>query len=1067
MVRQSKHKKAAASSPNPYKPAKTSHRPDASYENGLQDRWHDLPSWRSFEPIPAGLWIMVGLAFLLRLVWLSAESLWLDEVYVYFDCKRPIWRILNTMHPLHFIVGKAFLSIHDSSEMLRLPCVLWGSLSIPVLFMMIRRAFGKQAAWIGAAFMAFSSYHFNYSLDANYYAAVIFFSTAGLLFFARYISDANPLDMILSVLCFLLGLAFHPFAGILVGPAVIVMIARGISSSRHRRALWIVNWFRQGRQAMGIFYLLVLIALGVLIITKAMPRIRSMTNILQQRIELGATFSNIKFGHEFFFDYFRRNLASFSYPLSSFEASLSWGAFLILCIGLFAGLKHKPWISILGIISIIGSFVLIFNLKADRYFHMRYLSALFPLYALFIAAGAVYLSRWAGLFSADEPSGEAVVKVAYREKSAPLILWGVFVVYITGVILAFILKWENRSPVSAYIGWSLNASIFLGLALVGRLHRTNTSRGVWRSRAAYLIFAPILIANIFSIMGRMINPHPNFKRVVKIWKEKAKPEDPIIFQSFGEWEPLRYYLPKAGLSMRNTIRLNDTRGETGVRLAQLRGLARNLSSGWLPRSWDIDYTKEILDWAYKHLNFVEFAPSAFDKDCDIHLFRVNIKDSYLNFPYGLRLQYNEKDNQSVLNNGSILFERLVDVDGASTYTVSIESAQSQTSDSLFDDVEIYVDGRSCGSLRDFIANGGIYLTSGKHNLGAVFKHPAPYPSLLWNILDLPKPIPFSARNLTIPFHSFVEEKEYQGKPALVLTRKVGVEYWFDFPHAGFYELTIQAVHDKGAYDKPHPVWLDIACDNQFQGILPFEKGDNTWDVRTMPISVPSSGVHSIAVNLVSGALAKYNLQPDEEITAILGNLSLRRISEGEALNDQRLSVGLYGARAPKTIPIDIIEKDNKEKILPGWGINGNLSNLRLEDKRSIGIIQKPSAEVEIPHDSNGIILVAPLRPIPQNANLVLAESMIETFDLINHSATLGIAFFGEDPSQGILPGSPVIGAQEGILRHAGPSRFSVASQPPKGARIWAPIINIYSNGTRPAAEPGYVRFGDVCVGEYD
>ena len=1033
-----------------------------------------LPTPRPIMMPPRGVWILTGITLISRLLWLSPEGLWLDEVFVYFDCKAPVWHILRTMHPLHFIIGKAFLSIHDSPEMLRLPSVLWGTAVIPIIFMTLREMSGKDAAWLGALFMACSSYLFNYSLDANYYGAVIFFSSTGLFFLTRYLSEANLLNMLLSILAFIVALGFHPFAGILGGPAVVVMVCRAITSPRHRRALLPTIWFREGRPIEGIAYS-VLLVVSIFFFAKALPRIRSMISVLEQLIEPGATFSNIQFGHAFFFNYFRCNLTAFSFPFTFFECTVAWGAFVLFCLSIIAGLRRKPWMSILALVSVLGTFVLIFNINAERFFHMRFLSALLPIYALFLSTGAVQIVRWAGCLSPErdvEPSvsrkvrNDSVGEIRDKDNPVPALLWVVLGAYIGGIALSFAFGWEKNRPLSAYVGWGLYAAILLCLALAGSLQRRRAVPDTWCRRTALLVLVPVFLANVLSIAGRMIAVRPNYKRIVEIWKKQARADDHVVFQSFGEWEPLRYYLPKAGLSLRNAIRLNDTSGEVGVRLAQLRGLARTLSRGWLIRSWDIDLTSGILDWAEKHLPFVEFAPSSFGAGMDIRLFRLNVKDSYLNAPYGLRIQYGEHDNRRTLNDGRILYERLVDVDGASTFTVSMEAAQAGAPSVSPNDVEIYVDGRSFGSVASISASGGIFLTDKKHTLGAVFGTPAPHPSLLWNTLDLPVASHFPARALTIPFHSFVVEKEYEGRSALVLTRNVGVEYWFDFPDAGLYELTIQAVHDKGAYDMRRPVWLDIALDEQFQGILPFEKGDNTWGVRSMPIRVPSSGMHSLAINLVSGAIARWNLAPDEEINAILGDISIKRHSEGTPVLDQRLFAGNSGVREPKTIPIPIFEEKQGKHLLPGWVVNGKPSSILMDEKRPLGLQREPAVEVKVPYDSGGIILLAPLQNLRPGSRLIQAEAMLATYDLFNHSATLGIAFFGEDVSKGILPGSPVIGAQEGILRQAGPSRFSVVASPPTGARFWAPIINIYQNGTRPSANPGYVSIGGICVCEY-
>ncbi|HPB32215.1 MAG TPA: hypothetical protein PLB62_12220, partial [Candidatus Sumerlaeota bacterium] len=761
---------------------------------------------------------------------------------------------------------------------------------------------------------------------------------------------------------------------------------------------------------------------------KAFPRIRGMMGVVRERFEMGATFSNIQVGHVFFMDYFRRNLTAFSFPFSFFERTLAWGAFVLLGAGVAAGFRRRPWMSLIAIISIAGTFVLIFNLKAERFFHMRYLSALLPLYAVFMACGAVHLADMAGFVHSDHKNGSGS-----RGPSPITFPWILLAVYIAGIVLSIAFGWERSRPWTAWAGWLLYGLVFAWAALCAGSFRFRLIPEKLRRHLPLIILAPVLLANLLSIAGRMNAANPNYKRIVEIWKQDAQTGDPVVFQSFGEWEPLRYYLPQAGLSLRDAIRLNDTKGEVGIRLAQLRGLARTLDRGWFSRSWDIDLKTGIIDWANSHLPFVEYAPSSFGKDMDIRLFRLNVRDSYLNAPYGLRLQYNDRDPRRTLDDGRILYERQVDVDGASLFTVSLPRDSDPVASGTDPSPEIFVDGRLYGTVADIQTSGGITLTDGRHALGAAAETLPP--PLLWNTLDLPDGVVFPARALTIPFHSFVAQKEYQGRPALVLSRNVGVEYWFDFPAPGVYELSIEAVHDKGAYDRPRPVWLDISVDDQFQGILPFERRDNTWDARSMPISIPSSGMHSLGLNLVSGALARWNLAPDEEINAILGNITIVRTPGHLQPRDERLSAGPPEAGGPRTIPVPVVDEKDPLKTFPDWQfVTAKPSNIHHEAERTLGLWKAPAVEMEVPHDSTGIIVLGPLRPLPASSLLVHASALLQTYDLVNHSATLGLAFFGENPSAGILPESPVIGAQEGILRQAGPSRFSVASRPAPGAR---------------------------------
>jgi hypothetical protein len=165
---------------------------------------------------------------------------------------------------------------------------------------------------------------------------------------------------------------------------------------------------------------------------------------------------------------------------------------------------------------------------------------------------------------------------------------------------------------------------------------------------------------------------------------------------------------------------------------------------------------------------------------------------------------------------------------------------------------------------------------------------------------------------------------------------------------------------------------------------------------------------------------------------------------------------------PRTIPIPIAHPET-HKPLPGWTVTTTTGPIEITTEHPLGLQRHPAVEVEIPFDSQSVWFVAPPRPVPSAGALIHAEALLGTCRLVNHSVVLGILFLDETGSS--LRGSPLFG-QESTFRSADSLRFALVTAVPPGAVRYAPVINVFPNGNRPATDSGWVRFAAVHVGEY-
>lgn len=1015
------------------------------------------PVFQGMALLPGSLFALIAAALVLRLVFLTREGYWADEIWVYNDCLRPYRDQLRTVHVPHFVIGRFFLSLWDSVGSLRLMSALWGVAALPFFHDAARRLLTRQSAWLATAFVAFSSYHVNYSLDANYYAAVIFFAVLALWLGIRYYENSHPLDLFLCVPALGLGFLFHPFAGIHLASLAMILFALALFNGSRRTWFWPPRWWAARREGMAflIAAIWILAFLGVTI--GFLPRAKSIVRMSIAAFDFGSTPRNYVFVPDLLYDYFRGNLTD--YPLSSRLAiSLAWPATVLLGVGAAASIRKRPWIAAFLLLPVAMSFLAICNLKAQHHFYIRYFSYCFPGLVILLAWGCEQLAAWARS-SEDASLG--------KRESAPSIhlleanRWGaisVVSVYIAGIALALILKWDTPTAPMC-IALALGLLAFLAVAFPRLLPATTK-----RSTLAAILFGGIICVNAWTVTHRfLIRKGGNLNDAMAALDEQAKPGELLLYEYFPEWDMMQYYLPRIGFPLRDAMQLAAGDPAAEVRAAQVRALARINPSFWLIRIWNVDSRPLEVAWAEKHLDFTVNAPSNFEPLMDVKLFHSTLAGRYLDFPYGVRLDYRESERVPGSGNGKSgesQWERVVDVEVPTTVALRIVNAAALGEGAR---VRPSVDGDAVGEWMPADAvSVPIAVPAGKHKLGVGVKpgndssaSAVTPPVALWSSLDLPGGIEFPATRVSLPFPTFCEQSVFQGRPVLRLIRNLGVQYWFQFPAAGTYEFRIEAVHDK-----PRPVWLDVAVDGAFQGIVAFDRLDNTWGEKAMPVQVDSAGWHSIAVNLVSAGEAAWNLKEDEETNAILGTLSLRRATGDAPARDERS--GPRDGRLPKTTKIPVVDASGS-KALPDWTIEGAPGGVTIVATRPIALRPDPAVEIEIPAASPGMILVGPPMPCRPGVTAIHAAAVLGTFDLINHSVSVGLRFFNSAGQ--LLQGTVPIG-QEGIFRTTDGHRFDMVRPVPPGAARCALVVTVYANGARPAKTPGWIRVGDVAVGEH-
>jgi mannosyltransferase len=134
-------------------------------------------------PLALGLLCLAGL--LLRLYRLTHQSFWNDEILTVHNASGSVLEALSgnrdrNIFPLYSLLIRGLLSLMPAEFWLRLPSVLFGTLSIPVYYLLLRRWGGAALGLSGAALLAFSPFHVWYSQEARPYTLLLLLSLVAL-----------------------------------------------------------------------------------------------------------------------------------------------------------------------------------------------------------------------------------------------------------------------------------------------------------------------------------------------------------------------------------------------------------------------------------------------------------------------------------------------------------------------------------------------------------------------------------------------------------------------------------------------------------------------------------------------------------------------------------------------------------------------------------------------------------------------------------------------------------------------------------------------------------------------
>jgi len=152
------------------------------------------------------LCLSIGAA--LRLYHFDQKSLWTDEVYTFNDSRDSIKDQLNFYSknpthahpPLFFMLTHLFYPFTKPEREIRILPLVFGSLSIPLMFF-LARLFSPGIAIPCTLSLTFMAYHISLSQEGRSYSFLMFVGLAGLFFLMKHLQTSKRRYLLPTVIC--------------------------------------------------------------------------------------------------------------------------------------------------------------------------------------------------------------------------------------------------------------------------------------------------------------------------------------------------------------------------------------------------------------------------------------------------------------------------------------------------------------------------------------------------------------------------------------------------------------------------------------------------------------------------------------------------------------------------------------------------------------------------------------------------------------------------------------------------------------------------------------------------
>lgn len=164
------------------------------------------------------LFIIILIGLILRIYNLGKFGLWFDESaqpfsFLHFKNKPLYFYFTNINKPLSvpfIILLKLWMNINSNDFFLRFFSVIWGTLSLIMIYRLGEFIFSKKIGILSALFLCISPLHIYYSQELTYYSLSLFLTLSSGYYFVKILKDPDRISSIMYVFFTLGSIYTHP-----------------------------------------------------------------------------------------------------------------------------------------------------------------------------------------------------------------------------------------------------------------------------------------------------------------------------------------------------------------------------------------------------------------------------------------------------------------------------------------------------------------------------------------------------------------------------------------------------------------------------------------------------------------------------------------------------------------------------------------------------------------------------------------------------------------------------------------------------------------------------------------
>ena len=169
------------------------------------------------DSLTVDLVVVGATAFVLGVLRLGAQSLWIDESLTWDEIQRPYSTYVDGYYWLYYSIERPWTLVAGTSEWaLRFPSVVGSVLACSLLVVLGRRLFDRRVALVGGLLLATSPFVVKWSQQARGYTFLLALAVLATLMLVRALEHGDRGAWAFYGLCTSALIVWHPVGGLLV-----------------------------------------------------------------------------------------------------------------------------------------------------------------------------------------------------------------------------------------------------------------------------------------------------------------------------------------------------------------------------------------------------------------------------------------------------------------------------------------------------------------------------------------------------------------------------------------------------------------------------------------------------------------------------------------------------------------------------------------------------------------------------------------------------------------------------------------------------------------------------------